>query len=387
MDRPRRRSLKNRLRRRYCINNKIMKRLYSAALVMLGMVSLASCDATFHDDLSDCPHTLLVTLGDGACTPKKTVSEANIGIGADGGNSSFAVPAGKLHLLAFDQKGILAANTSMDLAQAQAVKAVPLQVKGAGNYRVLAWAGVDAAQWDVANLTNGTTRINDIFLTQKAAAANATAANESSSAQNGTATNGAHWLSDLAGQQVWMGANANFVAFPEAEKEGGHTRTAVVNIAPQLFQVTAEIEVDPTTFDGKNDLLADSFDIEVTTHHAALHADGTPQVETTTHRVALQRTSTKTTLRTAFAIPALSARDAKVTLTLVNRHGTESRVVEQGTFDLLGLLQLQQDFDPQCERAAHLRFLLRDRCLECGEFACYAVVANGLPITKFSEGK
>lgn len=37
---------------------------------MLGMVSLASCDATFHDDLSDCPHTLLVTLGDGACTPK-----------------------------------------------------------------------------------------------------------------------------------------------------------------------------------------------------------------------------------------------------------------------------------------------------------------------------
>ena len=46
---------------------------------------------------------------------------------------------------------------------------------------------------------------------------------------------------------------------------------------------------------------------------------------------------------------------------------------------------LQQQFDPSCTRNAKLRFVLRDRCLDCGEFSCFSVWANGFKLGNFKD--
>lgn len=361
-------------------------------------LSLTSCDATFHDTLDKCRNVLLVTLDKGGCdavtgatthrhsassvNTDNTISTENTATSVRGAahHHGYLAPAGKTLLLAFDNKGLLAADTLLHLSQSAPVKQVPLTVD-AGNYTVVAWTGINDAQWDVAKLQRGKTRITDALLTNSAAADTLLAA----------------------------GSNTTFINLPNATQSGTHTQEVKVAMQRTNFNITADIEVGAETFDALDDLTADSFDIEVKTNYSALCVDGKPQTMTTTYTVPVTKEAinsmknengkvVKTLLRTHFVVPVLNARDAKVSFSLINKHGASSRIVENGTFDLLALLLLQSGengavnnvagashFDPQCDRSAKLRFRLSDRCLSCGEFACYQVWSGDLPLLRFKE--
>ena len=274
----------------------------------------------------------------------------------------------------------MAADTLLHLSQSAPVKQVPLTVD-AGNYTVVAWTGINDAQWEVAKLQRGKTRITDALLTHRAAADTLLAA----------------------------GSNTTFINLPNATQTGTHTQEVKVAMQRTNFNITADIEVGAETFDALDNLTADSFDIEVKTNYSALSVDGKPQTMTTTYTVPVTKEAinsmknengkvVKTLLRTHFVVPVLNARDAKVSFSLINKHGASSRIVENGTFDLLALLLLQSGengavnnvacashFDPQCDRSAKLRFRLSDRCLSCGEFACYQVWSGDLPLLRFKE--
>ena len=379
-----------------------MRKIFSNALLLLGGLlfacGLASCDATFHDSLDKCRNVLLVTLDNGGCdaitgatthrhsassvNTDNTVSTENVASSARAAHHhhGYLAPAGKTLLLAFDNKGLLAADTVLHLSQSAPVKQVPLTVD-AGNYTVVAWSGINDAQWEVAKLQRGKTRITDALLTNRAAADTLLAA----------------------------GSNVAFINLPNATQSGTHTQEVKVAMQRTNFNITADIEVGAETFDALDDLTADSFDIEVKTNYSALSVDGKPQTMTTTYTVPVTKEAintlknengkvVKTLLRTHFVVPVLNARDAKVSFSLINKHGASSRIVENGTFDLLALLLLQSGengavnnvagashFDPQCDRSAKLRFRLSDRCLSCGEFACYQVWSGDLPLLRFKE--
>ena len=377
-----------------------MRKTFSNALLLLGGLlfscGLASCDATFHDSLDKCRNVLLVTLDNGGCdavtgatTRRHSAASANADNTTSTNNTAtsaraaqhhygYLAPAGKTLLLAFDNKGLLAADTLLQLSQSAPVKQVPLTVD-AGNHTVVAWSGINDAQWEVAKLQRGKTRITDALLTHRAAADTLLAA----------------------------GSNTTFINLPNATQSGTHTQEVKVAMQRTNFNITADIEVGAETFDALDDLTADSFDIEVKTNFTALSVDGTPQIMTSTYTVPVTKEAitkstqengkvAKTVLRTHFVVPVLTAKNCKVTLTLINKGGASSRIVEQGTFDLLALLHLQSGengavnnvagashFDPQCERSAKLRFRLSDRCLSCGEYACYQVWAGDLPLLRF----
>lgn len=372
-----------------------MKSLHTSFLLgftSLVLLALTACDATFHDSLDKCRNVLLVTLDKGECdavtgatTHAHSASSSAASASATSGTSSalhqdYSAPAGKTLLLAFDNKGLLAADTLLHLSQSAAVKQVPLSVD-AGNYTVVAWTGINDAQWEVAKLQRGKTRMTDALLTHRAAADTLLAA----------------------------GSNTTFINLPNATQSGTHTQEVKVAMQCTNFNITAEIEVGAETFDGLDDLTADSFDIEVKTNYAALSVDGKPQSTTSTYTVPVTKEAintmknengkvVKTLLRTHFVVPALNAREAKVSFSLINKHGASSRIVENGTFDLLALLLLQSGengavnnvagaslFDPQCDRSAKLRFRLSDRCLSCGEYACYQVWSGDLPLLRFKE--
>lgn len=379
-----------------------MRKIFSNALLLLGGLlfscGLASCDATFHDSLDKCRNVLLVTLDKGGCdavtgattnrhsassvNTDKTTSTENAATSVRGAahHHGYLAPAGKTLLLAFDNKGLLAADTLLHLSQSAPVKQVPLTVD-AGNYTVVAWTGINDAQWEVAKLQRGKTRITDALLTNRAAADTLLAA----------------------------GSNTTFINLPNATQSGTHTQEVKVAMQHTNFNITADIEVGAETFDALDDLTADSFDIDVKTNYSALSVDGKPQTMSTTYTVPVTKEAinsmknengkvVKTLLRTHFVVPVLNARDAKVSFSLINKHGASSRIVENGTFDLLALLLLQSGengavnnvagashFDPQCDRSAKLRFRLSDRCLSCGEFACYQVWSGDLPLLRFKE--
>lgn len=366
-----------------------MRKLFTSAYIFAACfclsLGLASCDATFHDSLDKCRNVLLVTLDKGECdavtgatTHRHSASSASASIASSAHHQDYSAPAGRTLLLAFDNKGLLAADTLLHLSQSVPVKQVPLTVD-AGNYTVVAWTGINDAQWEVAKLQRGKTRITDALLTHRAAADTLLAA----------------------------GINTTFINLPNATQFGTHSQEVKVAMQRTNFNITAEIEVGAETFDGLDDLTADSFDIEVKTNYTALSVDGKPQSTTSTYTVPVTKEAintmknengkvVKTLLRTHFVVPVLNARDAKVSFSLINKHGASSRIVENGTFDLLALLHLQSGengavnnvagashFDPQCDRSAKLRFRLSDRCLSCGEFACYQVWAGNLPLLRF----
>lgn len=372
-----------------------MRKLFTSAYIFAACfclsLGLASCDATFHDSLDKCRNVLLVTLDKGGCdavtgatTHAHSASSASASVVSSASahvtahHNDYLAPAGKTLLLAFDNRGVLAADTMLHLSQSAAVKQVPLNVD-AGNYTVVAWTGINDAQWEVAKLQRGKTRITDALLTNRAAADTLLAA----------------------------GSNTTFINLPNATQSGTHTQEVKVAMQRTNFNITAEIEVGAETFDGLDNLTADSFDIEVKTNYTALSVDGKPQSTTSTYTVPVTKEAitkstqengkvVKTVLRTHFVVPVLTAKNSKVTLTLINKGGASSRIVEQGTFDLLALLHLQSGengavnniagashFDPQCDRSAKLRFRLSDRCLSCGEYACYQVWAGNLPLLRF----
>ena len=374
-----------------------MKSLHTSFLLgftSLVLLVLTACDATFHDSLDKCRNVLLVTLDKGGCDAVTGATthahSASSSASASATSSTFvassalhqdySAPAGKTLLLAFDNKGLLAADTLLLLSQSATVKQVPLTVD-AGNYTVVAWTGINDAQWEVAKLQRGKTRMTDALLTHRAAADTLLAA----------------------------GSNITFINLPNATQSGTHTQEVKVAMQRTNFNITAEIEVGAETFDGLDDLTADSFDIEVKTNYTALSVDGNPQPLTTTYTVPVTKEAintmknengkvVKTLLRTHFVVPVLNARDAKVSFSLINKHGASSRIVENGTFDLLALLHLQSGengavnniagashFDPQCDRSAKLRFRLSDRCLSCGEYACYQVWSGDLPLARFKD--
>lgn len=374
-----------------------MKSLHTSLFLgftSLVLLALTACDATFHDSLDKCRNVLLVTLDKGGCdavtgatthahsasssVASSSSAAASASVASSALHQDYSVPAGKTLLLAFDNKGLLAADTLLHLSQSATVKQVPLNVD-AGNYTVVAWTGINDAQWEVAKLQRGKTRLTDALLTHRAAADTLLAA----------------------------GSNTTFINLPNATQTGTHMQEVKVAMQRTNFNITAEIEVGAGTFDGLDDLTADSFDIEVKTNYTALSVDGNPQPMTTTYTVPVTKEAINTTknengkvvktlLRTHFVVPVLNARDAKVSFSLINKHGASSRIVENGTFDLLALLLLQSGehgavnngagashFDPQCDRSAKLRFRLSDRCLSCGEFACYQVWSGNLPLLRF----
>ena len=367
-----------------------MKSLHTSLFLgftSLVLLTLTACDATFHDSLDKCRNVLLVTLDKGGCDAvtgatthahSASSSAASASVASSAHHQDYLAPAGKTLLLAFDNRGVLAVDTLLHLSQSAAVKQVPLTVD-AGNYTVVAWTGINDAQWDVAKLQRGKTRITDALLTNRAAADTLLAA----------------------------GSNTTFINLPNATQFGTHTQEVKVAMQRTNFNITADIEVGAETFDGLDDLTADSFDIEVKTNYTALSVDGNPQPMTTTYTVPVTKEAitkstqengkvVKTVLRTHFVVPVLTARNSKATLTLINKGGASSRIVEQGTFDLLALLHLQSGengavnniagashFNPQCDRSAKLRFRLSDRCLSCGEYACYQVWSGNLPLLRF----
>ena len=367
-----------------------MRKLFSSASLLSACFALSlgmtSCDATFHDSLDACRNTLLVSLENGECdgvtaaTPHAGVNDNNVNAEHTAAKHEYQAPAGKTLLLAFDSKDLLAADTLINLEKSATVKQVPLAVEG-GKHTIVVWSGINDAQWKLAKLERGKTRISDILLTQGAAA-------------------DAH---------LATGANAAFVNLLNPAQTGSHTQEVKVPLHRTNFNITAEVEVGAESFDGLDDLTADSFDIEVKMDYESLTIDGRVQkseksftVPVTKEAIDVKKNEdgkvVKTLLRTHFVVPALNAKDGRVTLTLINNGGEGSRIVEKGTFDLLSLLHLQSGengavnnvagashFDPQCDRSAKLRFRLTDRCLSCGEYACYQVWAGDLPLARFTD--
>lgn len=369
-----------------------MRKLFSSTSLLAAcaalLFGLASCDATFHDSLDACRNTLLVSLKNGECDAV-TGATPHTGANAKPANGEkpaqkheYLAPAGKTLLLAFDSNNLLAADTLLNLDKASAVKQVPLSVVG-GNHTLVVWSGINDAQWQMAKLERGKTRISDALLTQRSA----------------------------VDTHLATGSNTAFVTLPNPTKAGSHTQEVTVPLHRTNFNITADVEVGAETFDALDDLTADSFDIQVKLDFESLTVDGRTQkaeksflVPVTKEAIDVKKNEdgkvVKTVLRTHFVVPALNVKDAHVTLSLINNGGEGSRIIEKGTFDLLSLLHLQNGengavnngagvshFDPQCDRSAMLRFRLSDRCLSCGAYACYQVWAGDIPLVRFTDAE
>ena len=67
-------------------------------------------------------------------------------------------------------------------------------------------------------------------------------------------------LADLSDTHTWFGSNTSFVKFPDPTEVGTTEQEVTLNMHEQTFEVDVQVDVDPATYDGKNDISAHDFD-------------------------------------------------------------------------------------------------------------------------------
>ena len=111
---------------------------------------------------------------------------------------------------------------------------------------------------------------------------------------------------------------------------GTTEQEVTLNMHEQTFEVDVQVDVDPATYDGKNDISANDFDIMVELQQNEYHMDGTPAATSSSlsgYMLKVNTSRTKEQLKGKFTVPALTARNSKVKLTLINR--TNGKVVNK----------------------------------------------------------
>ena len=83
-------------------------------------------------------------------------------------------------------------------------------------------------------------------------------------------------MADLSDTHTWLGSNTSFVKFPDPTEVGTTEQEVTLNMHEQTFEVDVQVDVDPATYDGKNDISAHDFDIMVELQQNEYHMDGTP---------------------------------------------------------------------------------------------------------------
>lgn len=322
-----------------CMKLVRLRYIYLTFVLPLIMV-LSSCDSLIFDDLSNCPQGVYVSFY------SKTECAQD---------SSYPGVVQDLYLFAFDSKDQLVAvdarhnpNLSKDYELLMYLKP--------GYYTFVAWAGnLDKNVFDLSDLRINKSTKQDVYMTLKSKGAT---------------------LLNVGNRKVWSGVSP--VAELKSLKEKGavdfiHTS---VNLLEQTNRINVEVELHESVL---KDVKPQDFRVEVGSSNYSLNLNGS--IRSNLPQLAYLSTNefTANKLISKFVmLPLEYGRNNEITI--VNQK--DGKVVWNG--DLIGSILLKNpNINLNCLHDFNIKFVIKDKCLDCHSYVCWAIYIDDWQIHSY----
>lgn len=312
------------------LQNKILIILFALGTIGWG------CDSIIYDDLSECPQGVYVKFF------SKTPCEVD---------STFIGNVSDLHLFAFNENDVLVSLVTQQNAMLSKDFEVFVPVSN-GYYTFVAWTGINE-HFTLSDFKEGTTTKRDVMLILKS--------------QNNEAAM-------LGETKIRQGASSAVFLQNPAEVGSQYKHTAI-NLREVTNRIEVEIELHESIID---DAKPEDFVIEIRSANGTMNIDGSLPFNNTVLNypsiVAIDKN-----VKASFTL--MDLRTGYSNQIVVKNRKTDE-VIWQG--DLLGsILLMNENINLACRHDFNVKFVIKDKCLNCGTYICWAIFVNNWKIHSY----
>lgn len=267
-------------------------------------------------------------------------------------DSTFIGQVSNLHLFAFNEREVLASIVTMENVNLDRNFQAYVPVSN-GYYTFIGWAGVNE-KFDVASFTVGLTTKDDLMLRLKSIGDQA---------------------EDLSGHQVWQGISP-VVLLENPKDVGSQCKYTAVNLQEVTNRINVEVELDESILEDTNPR---DFVIEVSSANGSMNIDGSMPLNTAELKYPTSLAYTDTKVMAYYSLMDLQiGYNNKITV----RNIVKDEVIWES--DLLGTILLKNsNVNLACDNDFDVKFVIKDRCLNCYTYICWAIYVNGWQIHSY----
>lgn len=324
----------------------------AAILCVLGFLT-TSCNDLFHDDLSDCPQGVYVKF-----YTKNICAE----------DSSYLGDVDRLHLFAFDDKGMLAGQTILQKPSLTKDFEYLMPLKS-GKYEFTAWANLDD-DFQIQEGKNGLTTKKDVFIALKKASSKT--------------------LRNLEGKRIWQGESGRiFAELPDVTKIGSYYDHAAINLLEKTNRINVTIELDPTILKSKErKAVPQDFKIEIQSNRHSSDYFGNADLQKDLYEYPVTIKYTENSTLATFTIKDFQT-DHEGIITLRNLQNGQvmwsgslySSILQEA---VKKAAEKGEYFNFNCQNDFNVKFVIKDKCAECYDYVCWAILVEDWQIHSYS---
>lgn len=301
-------------------------------IALFALVSTTwGCDTLIYEDLSDCPQGVYVKFY--SMTPCAV-------------DSTFIGQVSDLHVFAFDANDVLVSVVTQKNANLDKNNQILIPVSD-GYYSFIGWAGVNDRSFTLPSFTKGVTTKKDVMLTLKS--------------QGQEAIN-------LGGDKVWQGVSP-VVYLQDPMVVGSEYKYTTVNLQEVTNRVHVELELHESVLGATKPT---DFVVEISSANGTMNIDGTMPLGTKELNYPTKVAYTDNSVKASFSMMDLQT-GYKNQITVKNKATGE--MIWQS--DLLGAVLLKNfNVNLACDHDFNVKFVIKDKCLDCGTYVCWAIFVN-----------
>ena len=306
------------------LQNKIWIMLFALGIIMWG------CDSLIYEDMADCPQGVYV--GFYSMTPCAV-------------DSTFIGDVSDLHLFAFDDKDRLVSVTHREKVLLDKNFSLLVPVSN-GYFSFIGWAGVND-NFSTGEFKTGTTSKKDVMLALK------------------SKNNQAFPLSD---HKVWQGESPS-IFLQDPVKVGSEYKHTSVNLRQVTNRINVIVELHESVTDKSK---PEDYTVEIASGNGNINIDGSMPLNQQVLSYPSVVSYSASSLKAQFSLMDLKTGYNNL-ITVKNKES--KTMVWQG--DLLGSILLKNNnVNLECQNDFDVKFIIKDKCLNCGTYICWAIYVN-----------
>ncbi len=301
------------------------------ALTLLFFGALLVGCKNIYEDLSECPQGVYV----------KFYSKTPCAV-----DSTYIGQVSDLHVFAFDDKDVLVSTIRQKNVSLDKDFKVLVPVSN-GYFSFIGWGGVNDNLFTQTPFVKGVTTKKDVMLTLKATKRMAAA---------------------LKNHQVWQGVSPT-VFLEDPTQVGTVYKHTAVNLREVTNRLNVEVELHESV--AKN-IAPGDIEVEITSGNGVMNIDGTMPLKQEILTYPSVVTIDKNKLTAKYSLMKLkTGYDNQI---LIRNKKTGDLIWKT---DLIGSILIKNpNVNLDCLNDFNVKFVLKDKCLNCGTYYCWAIYVN-----------
>lgn len=314
------------------LQKKILVTLFALGTTIVG------CDSLIYDDLKDCPQGVYVKFY--SMTPCAQ-------------DSTFIGAVSDMHVFAFNENNTLVSTVSQKNAILSKDFNLLIPVSN-GYYSFIGWAGVNTDLFSVNTFKVGVTTKKDVILTLRSQNKQAKA---------------------LGNHIVWQGESP-VVLLNDPANVGTEYKYTAVNLQEVTNRVNVTVELHESIL---KDSYPQDFEIKMMSANGIIHIDGSMPLKGEILNYPGTTSYTLNSTKSEFSLMSLKTGYSN---RVIIKNKKKNEVIWEG--DLIGsILMKNENVNLSCQHDFDVKFVIKDKCLDCGTYICWAIFVNNWQIHSY----